>query len=235
MFSGFSDETVRFLMDLKFHNNTEFFHQHHDRYVAFVQEPFYALIGELAPEMRKIDPAMEIRPYKCLSRIHRDTRFSKDKSPYRDHHWFLFRREAEPRERSLNFYFEFGPDRLSWGLGVWGENRELFDLFRKRMRADPKGVMSLLEEIDPAGKHLIPGLSCYRRMEVPPEIPEQLKPWYCIREMYISRNDADYQDAFSERLAPEVQKDFRSLSPLYRLLRGCADELTEGNPERNMK
>ena len=41
MFNGFTDETAEFLMDLKFHNNTAFFHANHDRYVETVQTPFY--------------------------------------------------------------------------------------------------------------------------------------------------------------------------------------------------
>lgn len=109
MFTGFTDDTVDFFMDLKFHNNTSFFHEQHNRYVETVQAPFYAMIDALGPDMLSVDPLMEIRPHKCLSRIHRDTRFTRDKSPYRDHLWFLFRRAAEPREKSLFYYFEFGP------------------------------------------------------------------------------------------------------------------------------
>ena len=85
MFTGFTDETIQFFLDLKFHNSTEFFHSQHDRYLETVQSPFYEMIREMAPAMLKIDPEMEIRPFKCLSHIHRDTRFSRDKSPYRDH------------------------------------------------------------------------------------------------------------------------------------------------------
>ena len=105
MFNGFTEETIQYFLDLKFHNNTDFFHASHDRYVEDVQHVFYSMIEELAPHMLKIDPAMEVRPHKCLSRIHRDTRFSRDKSPYRDHLWFLFRRAGEPREKSLFYYF----------------------------------------------------------------------------------------------------------------------------------
>ena len=67
--------------------------------------------------------------YTCLSRINRDTRFSRDKSPYRDHLWMLFRKAAEPREGSVFFWFEFGPERLWWGLATWDENRPLMDRF----------------------------------------------------------------------------------------------------------
>ena len=218
-------------MDLKFHNNTEFFHTHHDDYIQHVQKPFYELIDDLAPVMRKIDPLMEIRPYKCLSRIHRDTRFSRDKSPYRDHLWFLFRRSAEPRDKSLFFYFEFGVDRLDWGMGIWGENRELMDQFRKRMRANPEGTLALLDDLDLVRHRLYLGGSAFKRMDIPPEIPERLKRWYISKEMYIGRLNPPYHWAFSDKIMKEVRKDFSILSPFYMLLRGCLDELPSFNQE----
>ena len=225
MFTGFSEDTISFFLDLKFHNNTAYFHENHDRYVDVVQRPFYEFIEDLGPAMIKIDPRMEIRPHKCLSRIHRDTRFSRDKSPYRDHLWLLFRREGEPREQSLMFWFELGPSRLDWGMGFWGENREALDLFRKRMRANPDGTLALLDDLDLAGRGLLLNGSTHKRLEIPPEIPDRLRRWYCTKEMYINKISPDFRKVFSERILTEVRKDFQQLAPLYHILRGYCDEL----------
>ena len=225
MFTGFSEDTISFFLDLKFHNNTTYFHENHDRYVEVVQRPFYEFIEDLGPAMRKIDPRMEIRPHKCLSRIHRDTRFSRDKSPYRDHLWLLFRREGEPREQSLMYWFELGPSRLDWGMGFWGENREALDLFRKRMRTNPDGTLAMLDDLDLAGRGLLLNGSIHKRMEVPPEIPDRLRRWYCTKEMYINKISPDFRKVFSERILTEVRKDFQQLAPLYHMLRGYCDEL----------
>ena len=224
MFTGFTDETIRFFLDLKFHNTTSFFHENHERYVEQVQHIFYEMIDNLAPEMLKIDPGMEIRPHKCLSRIHRDTRFTRDKSPYRDHLWFLFRHEGEPREKSLFYYFEFGPDRLGWGMGFWDENREALDLFRKRMRANPDGTQALLDDLGMDRRKLMLDGTIHRKMQVPPEIPDRLKRWYLAKDMYIGKIMPEYRMIYSERILKEVRKDFETLAPLYRLLRGYADE-----------
>ena len=225
MFTGFSEDTISFFLDLKFHNNTTYFHENHDRYVEVVQRPFYEFIEDLGPAMRKIDPRMEIRPHRCLSRIHRDTRFSRDKSPYRDHLWLLFRREGEPREQSLMYWFGLGPSRLDWGMGFWGENREALDLFRKRMRANPDGTLAMLDDLDLAGRGLLLNGSIHKRMEVPPEIPDRLRRWYCTKEMYINKISPDFRKVFSERILIEVRKDFQQLAPLYHMLRGYCDEL----------
>ncbi|MCR5296598.1 MAG: DUF2461 domain-containing protein [Clostridiales bacterium] len=227
MFTGFTDDTIQFFLDLKFHNSTDYFHANHDRYIETVQSPFYEFISDLAPDMLKIDPRMEVRPHKALSHIHRDTRFSRDKSPYRDHLWLLFRREAEPRDKSLMYWFEFGPERLSWGMGFWGENREALDLFRKRMRANPDGTMALIDDLDLEARGMMLDGTAFKRMEVPAEIPERLKRWYLVKDMYISKINPDYRMAFSDRILKEVRKDFVSLAPLYRLLRGFCDEAAD--------
>ena len=225
MFTGFTEEAIQFFLDLKFHNNASFFHEQHDRYIECVQRPFYEMIEDLAPDMLKIDPGMEVRPHKCLSRIHRDTRFSRDKSPYRDHLWFLFRHAAEPREKSLFYYFELGPDRLGWGMGFWDENREALDLFRKRMRANPAGTLSLLDDLGMDRRRLMLDGTIHKRMEIPSEIPERLKRWYQAKDFYIGKIMPDYRMIYSEQILKEVRKDFVSLSPLYRMLRGYVDEI----------
>lgn len=225
MFTGFTENTIQFFLDLKFHNNATYFHENHERYVEDVQRVFYEMIEDLAPDMLKIDPKFEIRPYKCLSRIHRDTRFSRDKSPYRDHLWFLFRQAGEPREKSLFYYFELGPDRLGWGMGFWNENREALDLFRKRMRANPDGTMALIDDLGLDRRKLMLDGTIHKKMPVPPEIPEQLKRWYLAKDMYIGKIMPDYRMIYTDKILREVRTDFRSLAPIYRLLRGYADEV----------
>ncbi len=227
MFTGFPEETVQFFLELRFHNNAGFFHDQHDRYVETVQAPFYALINELAPTMRDIDPLMEVRPHKCLSRIHRDTRFSRDKSPYRDHLWLCFRRAAEPREGSVNYWFEFGPDQLGWGVGLWGENRPLSERLRREIVADPGRVADIIHSCDLPGHDMALGGSFHKRMPVPPEVPELLKGWYLMREGYIPRLHPVHQWAYTERVIQEVRRDFEAVAPIYRLLRGIQDELIE--------
>ena len=129
------------------------------------------------------------------------------------------------------YYFEFGPDRLSWGMGVWGENRELFDLFRRRMRANPDGTLALLDDMNLGKRHLVLGGSSYKRMEIPPEIPDRLRMWYSVREMYICKYEPDFQSAFSDRVLKDVRKDFIAMAPMYRLLRGYADEMEKNGKE----
>ena len=230
MFSGFQEETVQFFLDLKFHNSSSFFHEHHETYVQYVQKPFYTLVDELSSTMLTIDSGIEVRPHKCLSRIHRDTRFSKDKSPYRDHLWVLFRRASEPREQSLNYWFEFGPGRLSWGMGFWGENREVMNTFRSRLAADPARFSALLSQMGSRSSNFVLGGSAFKRLTIPESVPGSLERWYRARDLYISRSVPEFSMAFTDRLACELRDDYMFLSPLYRYFRNLMDRGTDEHP-----
>ena len=224
MFQGFTEDTVRFFLDLRFHNNTAWFHEHHEEYRKIVVQPFYELIEDLTPAMLAVDPRLEFRPHKCLSRINRDIRFTKDKSPYRDHLWFTFRPAGEEREGSLNFWFEFGPDRLDWGFGFWGENREVMDTFRRRLEARPQEFIDLARKCDFPGNRV--GLSgrMWKKLAVPESLPEVLRPWYLSRELLLPRMDVDYAQAFRPDLKDAVEATFLTCAPVYRYLRGMQTE-----------
>ena len=224
MFTGFPEETLQFFLDIRFHNDKAYFAEHKARYEKDVKAVFHAFIEELAPQMQKIDPLMEIRPYKCLARIHRDTRFSKDKSPFRDHLWLCFRRAGEPREGSVNFFFEYGPTTLGWGFGTWGENRPMMDVLRRRIAAEPEKIGKIISSCRMEENDFTVWNQTWKRMEVPPGLPLGLKGWYCSKEVYVGKAHPDMGLIGSRAILEAVRKDFEALAPLYHLLRGAYDE-----------
>ncbi|MBQ4436466.1 MAG: DUF2461 domain-containing protein [Clostridia bacterium] len=220
MFPGFTEDTVQFFMDLRFHNEVPWMHAHHDEYVQKVQQPFYQLIAELSPAMLKIDPDFELRPAKCLSRINRDTRYSDDKSPYRDHHWIAFRRAGVDKYGQPFYWCEFGPDDLSWGVGIWGQERSVMNAFRLRLAHEGETLLPLFKRLR-QHKFAIGGPSA-PRMKVPADLPEELWPLYRMKAVYFERTGIDYQWAFDDRLVERVIKDYKTLKPVYQLLKECA-------------
>ena len=225
MFSGFPEETLRFFLDLRFHNSATWFHEHREEYLNYVQAPFYALIEDLVPTMQQIEPQIEIRPHKVLSRIHRDTRFSRDKSPYRDHLWTWFKRGGEDRWLSLGFWFEYGVDHLSWGMAQWGENRPLMDRFRREITARPYYIAGLIESCGLPMRHLDLSATHFQRIKVPPGIPESLVPWYTLREFGMIQSQPDPSLLSSRDLVGKIAADYLAMAPIYHLLRGMKDQL----------
>lgn len=99
----------------------------------------------------------------------------------------LFRRAAEPREQSLNFWFEFGPQQLGWGMGFWGENRPVMDRFRRELAARPQKFLDLLEDCDLPGHHLGLSGAYFKRLTIPEGLPPEAESWYRMRELWVSK------------------------------------------------
>ena len=222
MFTGFTDATVETFLGIRFNNSKSWMDAHRQEYYANVRDRFYELIDALSDTALSIDPDMEVRPHKCLSRINRDIRFSSDKSLYRDHLWFCFHKAACPKECCPMFWFEFGPDEMSWGLGTWFDDRPMMDALRRRMEAKPDEYIRLLKRLKKAG--LSVGGNTFRRFEVPPGLPEELRPLYMKKGLYVSRNDIRYEWAFQSDLAEKIRKDYLALAPFYGILKGCYEE-----------
>lgn len=83
MFSGFPEAGFVFLQSLLENNNREWFEAHKDEYVKYLKTPATEFIQALGEKLKTISPAIQYDLRGSLMRIHRDTRFSKDKTPYK--------------------------------------------------------------------------------------------------------------------------------------------------------
>ena len=93
------------------------------------------------------------------------------------------------------------------------------------MLANPDGTMALIDDLGLDRRKLMLDGTIHKKMPVPPEIPERLKRWYLAKDMYIGKIMPDYRMIYTDKILREVRTDFRSLAPIYRLLRGYADEV----------
>ncbi len=141
MFRGFGKETFEFFTAIRFNNNRAFFLENRDWYRRAVREPALELAAALAGAVRDLDPALETRPEKVVSRINRDVRFSKDKSPYRDSIWLAFRRPGVERATTLGVYFDIGADGCCYGMGYYDENRAQMNALRRQIRVAPEEAL----------------------------------------------------------------------------------------------
>ncbi len=222
MFSGFSSKTSEFFLDIRFHNSKEFMDAHRDEYYQAVRAPFYALIEDLQDTMLQIDSDFETRPHKCLSRINRDVRFTKDKSPYRDHLWFAFRKEGVDKHGMPFYWFELSPDFTTWGLGIWGENKGFTEVLRRKLLAYPDDYTQLLN-VAQASSFILKGAEA-KRLYIPPGVDEKVLPLYQKKEIYFEKDHPSFKLAMSKKLSPTLKKDFIKLKPLYYALKGCVEE-----------
>lgn len=218
MFEGFDSEMIPFFLDLRYHNNKAFMDENRERYLTHVRGPFCDFIDALGPKLQKEIPDLEIRPAKCLSRINRDIRFSRDKSPYRDHLWISFRRSAAEKDGLPFFWFEISPEDVSWGMGVWGENPAIMDALRRKIIAFPARVEALLPTRDNTDLRL--SGRDWMRITVPDGVPDSLRPVYVKRSLYFERVNTRLDWIYSRRILSRVYRDYMVLLPFYQLLTG---------------
>ncbi len=138
----FGPELFRFLRELAKHNDREWFSKHKTRWEEQVRDPMLRFIADVGPELRKISPRFVADPRPVggsLFRIHRDTRFSKDKSPYKTHVAASFRHEAGKHVPAPGFYVHLAPGEVMCGAGLWHPDRDTLAAVRGAIAAKPEG------------------------------------------------------------------------------------------------
>ena len=229
MFSGFTDETFQFFAAIRFNNNVSFFHSNHDWYERAVREPLKDLAAELGETVLSIGENLETRPEKVVSRINRDIRFSKDKSPYRDHMWLSFRRPGTPQGSELCIYVAVDVSGCEVGFGIHDQVRPLMNAIRREIRVNPEGFE---RDARAAFSALTLGGEAYRRMKVPENLPPLCAQFYPLKGFWMFKGFTDPELLRSPRLAEEIRQTLRvHIAPLFRHIASLPPETAGQCPD----
>ncbi|MDP9169360.1 MAG: DUF2461 domain-containing protein [Acidobacteriota bacterium] len=118
-FRGFTPEGIAFLKDLAANNDREWFTPRKPVFDATVRLPMIELVGALHREMLRFAPAYVGEPAKCVFRIYRDTRFSKNKTPYKTHIAASFWRNDLEKNGGAGYYFSVSPEEIEIAGGLY--------------------------------------------------------------------------------------------------------------------
>jgi uncharacterized protein (TIGR02453 family) len=137
----FTDETFRFFRELGRNNRKEWMDANRDRYRSHVVEPLRKLLDALAPAMRKLHSNFDTsgRTGANFSRINRDIRFAKDKTPYRTQMYLTFSDAAAGDEGDAQLYVGISPEVVTAGFRIYGDrDTKLARLSIPRALQNPK-------------------------------------------------------------------------------------------------
>jgi uncharacterized protein (TIGR02453 family) len=119
----FTAEVFDFLSELAENNNRDWFLHNKARYEQKVRDPILRFISDFGPRLAKISPHLVADPRPSggsLFRIYRDTRFSRDKSPYKTHLGVHFFHESAKKAPSVpGFYLHISPGESFAAAGIW--------------------------------------------------------------------------------------------------------------------
>jgi uncharacterized protein (TIGR02453 family) len=139
--ASFSPGLFSYLTDLRANNNREWFAANKQRYEEELLDPALDFINAFAPRLEKISPHFRADARASggsLFRIYRDTRFSKDKSPYKTNVGIHFRHERAKDAHAPGYYLHIGPDETFAGGGIWHPGTEAATGIREAIVADPE-------------------------------------------------------------------------------------------------
>jgi uncharacterized protein (TIGR02453 family) len=137
--ASFGPEVFSFLVDLRANNNREWFAANKHRYEDHLLEPALEFIAAFGSRLEKISPHFraDARPSGgSLFRIYRDTRFSKDKSPYKTNVGIHFKHELAKDAHAPGYYLHIGPDEVFGGGGIWHPDTTAATRIREAIVAD---------------------------------------------------------------------------------------------------
>ncbi len=229
-FSGFTPEALRFLRGLRRNNDRAWFEANRPVYERAVLGPLRLLAEELDVRFARLAPEFVAPPKRALFRIHRDVRFSKDKSPYKTHAaLWAFHRDAgrgvgRDAHGGAGFYFHLEPGVSLVAGGFWMPPRPLLGAIRERIATS--------KQEQRAFERLVGGKDFTRRFggltdddpgavltRVPRGYAEDhpAAHWLKFNSFTASRALTD-KEALSPRLVDAIMKDYAALLPLVRWL-----------------
>ena len=153
-FPGFRREAMQFLIDLALNNERSWFQPRKPEFDRLLKEPLEALCADLAGEFEERDIPLRSDPKKSPFRIYRDTRFSKDKSPYKtnvaaDFPWVgsvAGSADSPAGWPGAGGYFHMSPEGTYLGGGMWHPEPARLAAFRRMVDREPDQTLAALND-----------------------------------------------------------------------------------------
>ncbi len=212
-FNGFTPDSLEYLRYLKANNSKGWFETHRTDYEQHLLVPLRALAADLTPLMLSIDSDFVTTPARVISRIHRDTRFSHDKSPYKTTLWLTFKRPLSDWQDAPAFFFELGAESWRYGMGFYAASKETMDRLRQLIERKPAEFERMIAFLADQNRFTVEGEQ-YKRLIIP-AVPEHLRSWHQRKSVYLVCNRPSDGQLFDRKLLSELITAFTLLEPLY--------------------
>lgn len=224
--SYFTPAAFRFLRALERNNNRDWFHAHKDDYERHVREPFLQLIADLQAPLAKLSTHYRADPRKSggsLYRIHRDTRYSYNKSPYKSWQGSRFFHERRREIQAPGFYLHIEPGECFAGGGLWHPEPDALKNIREFLVDNPTAwkqatrSKAFREQLQLGGESLIRPPRGY---DPGHELIDDLK-----RKDFIATAPLSEAVVCSAELLPRTVATFKRIAPMIDYL--CAAQELE--------
>jgi uncharacterized protein (TIGR02453 family) len=215
----FTKGTFDFFRDLERNNRKEWMHENRDRYEDFIVAPFRRLLEDLTPAVHKLNPRFDTNGWtgQSFSRINRDIRFAKDKSPYRAQMYLMFSEPAPKGSEAGQFYVGVTSAVVTAGFRIFGERKKgpLAEVARLRACENAPWLAAQAKKLGRTYEsywHLTERKEWNKREGWPltPADWEKLQAWIVRKKMKPAQ-------ATKPDFVRTVEKVFKDLMPVWRM------------------
>jgi uncharacterized protein (TIGR02453 family) len=213
-FPGFPAAGMTFLKQLKKNNDREWFTPRKQTFLESVQEPMYSLVEAINQEMASFAPEHLTEPKKAVYRIYRDTRFSKDKTPYKTHIAANFFRRGSEKHAAAGYYCSVSPEQIEIAAGVYMPGPAELLAIRKHLSANLAEFERLLAA---KGLEKLVGPLQGDSLTRPPKGFSAEDPaidWIRRKQWYFYDTRLDPALAVTPKLAGEIVRRFATMAPV---------------------
>ena len=218
-YANFRPETLTFLDELAANNNRDWFKENKARYEEQVLDVALHFIQSMQDPLAEIAPrfvAQATRMGGSLMRVYRDTRFSKNKQPYKTNIGIHFRHEQAKDVHAPGYYLHIDTQQVFLGVGMWRPDSDPLRSIRERIAAKPAEWKRTMSDMAFRRHFTLGGESLSR----PPrgfdknhELIEDIK-----RKSFIAVKDMQQAECLSPQFQRKVETAFKAGGPYMRFL-----------------
>ncbi len=227
-FNGITSDAMFLLAMNRFNDNKAFYEENKEEIKEGVVLPLRRLVADLTPTMLKINPDMMLDPVRCISRVRRDTRYTHDKSLYRENMWIMFR-HVKNWLPTAAMWFEVRPSGFEYGCGVMSSTPAFMEYYRKKLETDGDRFSDATKSFKRNKFEIF--ADSYKKSKADAEgIDGKLKEWYDLKEVFVIKRHSGIELLNKpEELLKLLKKDYTALSKFYHFLHETATEFNMEN------
>jgi uncharacterized protein (TIGR02453 family) len=229
-FNGFPRELVEFYQDLSKNNNREWFTAHKSDFDKYVMEPSRDFVYEMGKKLQKIAPNIVADPRvnKSIFRPYRDTRFSKDKTPYKTHMGILFWTGNLKKMDCPGYYFHIEPPALMLGVGNHCFSKPILQLYRDSVVDSKRGpaLVRAVRGIRKKGDYQI-GTKHYKKTPRGYDKEHENAEFLLYNGLTAAFTTDIPEDFYSRTILDYAFKKFKDMSPVHTWLYEMIADLKE--------
>ncbi|MBL8212209.1 MAG: DUF2461 domain-containing protein [Bryobacterales bacterium] len=217
-FSGFPEEGIQFLRQLKKNNSREWFQPRKEQFDTQVWQPMAELVEVLNARLVKFAPSYITEPKKAIFRIYRDTRFAKDKTPYKTNIAASFHKGGAKGDFFGGYYVSITAEEVEVGGGIYMPPSDVLRLLRSYVGENHEELRKILAQ--PKLKKVMGGLEGEQLTRLPkgflPDHPAADLVRY--KHYILFKTDIPLADTHKPAFAKQIGDRFELMAPFIEYL-----------------